>query len=367
VVGAVACLGNSGEKGVGDEAGIGSDGSALQEGAPGDTATPEVDGKSGGAESGITDSGMSIPNHVLGAASPPFGNGSTTAYVAAFGAQPHVMEMYWPLLQNPYPATEGTSFPCSVLQADQESGVVLMTLIPGDNDAGAGAASEPTEAEITNGMFDVALSGWATGIAACGQRVLLRFGHEMNGNWYAWSPGQNGNPADGSGFIAMWQHVWNLFQQNGASTSLVRWVFSPNVPSGGSTPTPISAVYPGDSYVDVLALDGYNWGTGNGNQWQTFTEVFSDGYAQVADLNPTKPMMVAETGCATSSGDSAKGDWITSALGEEIPSHFPRFETIVYFDYDYNGDDWALDSGPLTMSAFAAQAQSAFWNHIYPW
>jgi beta-mannanase len=287
--------------------------------------------------------------------------------VAAFGAPPHVMEMYWPLLQNPYPATEGTNFPCSVLQADQASGIVLMTLIPGDNDAGAGATGEPTEAEIANGTFDAALEGWATGIKTCGQKVLLRFAHEMNGNWYAWSPGQNGNPADGSGFIAMWQHVWNLFQQNGADASLVRWIFSPNVPSGPSTPTPISSVYPGDAYVDILALDGYNWGTGNGGEWQTFTEVFLDGYALVAGLNPTKPIMVAETGCSTSNGDTAKGDWITSALGAEIPTAFPRFETVVYFDIDSDGVDWALDSGPLATRAFASQAQSAFWNHDYTW
>jgi hypothetical protein len=318
-------------------------------------------------ESGLTDGGSSAPAYVLGAASPPFGNGSTSAYVTAFGAKPHVMEMYWPLLQNPYPSTQGTDFPCSVLSADQASGIVLMTLIPGDNDAGAGATAEPTEAEITSGMFDTALLGWAAGIQTCGQPLLLRFAHEMNGNWYAWAPGQNGNPADGSGFVAMWQHVWNLFRQNGASASLVRWVFSPNVPSGASTPTPIASVYPGDSYVDVLALDGYNWGPTNGNSWQTFTEVFSDGYATVTSLSPTKPVMVAETGCSTSNGDGAKGAWITSALGVEIPMTFPRFETVIYFDYNYEGDDWALDSGPLTTSAFAAQAQSALWDHPYLW
>jgi hypothetical protein len=360
----MACLASEGAKeseggadvteaGGRDEGMLGSDGATRHDGAT-------VSEDAGDGES-------SVHAYVLGAASPPFGNGSTSAYTTAFGALPHVMEMYWPLLQNPYPATEGTEFPCSVFEADEASGVVLMTLIPGDNDAGAGAALEPTEAEITNGTFDTALVGWATGIRACGQKVLLRFAHEMNGNWYAWSPGQNGNPADGSGFVAMWQHVWGLFQKNGADAGLVRWVFSPNVPSGASTPTPISAVYPGDSYVDVLALDGYNWGPSNGNSWQTFTEVFSDGYGEVASLSPAKPIMVAETGCSTSNGDMEKGAWITSALSVEIPTRFPRFGTLVYFDYDDDGDDWALDSGPLTTSAFRAQAQSSLWNHSYAW
>jgi hypothetical protein len=338
----------------------GTDGIAGNDAAsnPDSPATPDAQGDAAGPP---------VINHVLGAATTYFGNGTTSAYVMEVGAQPHVMGMYWPLLQDPYPATTGSSFPCNVLQADQPAGIVLMTLIPGDNNAG-GPMNEPTNLEITNGTFDAALTGWATGIKACGIPLLLRFAHEMNGNWYAWSPGVNGNPADGSGFIAMWKHVWTLFRQNGVDSSLVRWVFCPNV-SGPSTPTPIASVYPGAGYVDILALDGYNWGTTQGGQWQTFTQVFSDSYEALSSLPASSalPMMVGETGASTSNGDSAKAAWITSALGTEIPTVFPRIQTVVYFDIDYGGESWAFDSGPASLAAFSAQAQSAFWNNSFQW
>ncbi len=48
-----------------------------------------------------------------------------------------------------------------------------------------------------------------------------------------------------------------IFGQEGDTN--VRWVWSPNVKSDGYAP--FDKVYPGDTYVDRLGIDSYNWDT----------------------------------------------------------------------------------------------------------
>src|SRR5205823_6909101 len=94
-------------------------------------------------------------------------------------------------------------------------------------------------------------------------------------------------------YIAMWRHVHDVFVEEGATN--VRWVWSPNVDYPGATP--FEAMYPGDDYVDWVALDGYNWGGSNGyTPWRSFTGVFGASYFRLARLT-TKPLMIAEVGC----------------------------------------------------------------------
>ena len=48
----------------------------------------------------------------------------------------------------------------------------------------------------------------------------------MNGNWYPWGVGVNGNkPGE---YVEAWRHVHDIFVQEGA-TSDVKWVWSPHV------------------------------------------------------------------------------------------------------------------------------------------
>src|SRR5262249_11875758 len=46
---------------------------------------------------------------------------------------------------------------------------------------------------IADGRYDALIRAWARDIKAYGSPVWLRFAHEMNGYWYPWSEGVNGN------------------------------------------------------------------------------------------------------------------------------------------------------------------------------
>jgi hypothetical protein len=47
--------------------------------------------------------------------------------------------------------------------------------------------SSTTLVDIANGLFDSTIDAAAVACASYGQPMFLRLGHEMNGDWYAWS------------------------------------------------------------------------------------------------------------------------------------------------------------------------------------
>lgn len=207
--------------------------------------------------------------------------------------------------------------------------------------------------QIASGAHDAYVRQYARDAAAWCKPFYLRFGHEMNGDWYPWGAGVNGNrPAD---YIAAWRHIYDIFQQEGATN--VRWVWSPNYDYPGLAP--LDTLYPGDDYVDWVAMDGYNQGTAvpqggavhaDGRGWKTVDEIFTGTYKLLTALTD-KPIMIAETGSAEAGGDKAA--WITHGFSHDIPEHFPRVRAVLYFNQnDPAAADWRLTTSPAALDAF---------------
>lgn len=204
---------------------------------------------------------------------------------------------------------------------------------------------------IINGNFDAYITRWALDSKAWGHPYFLRFAHEMNGYWNPWSEQVNGN---GPGqFVRAWQHVHDIFTAQGATN--VTWVWSPNIEFGGSTP--LQGLYPGDNYVDWVGMDGYNWGTVQNHQWQTFSQVFQQTYDTILAIT-SKPLMVAETASAEQAGN--KASWITDAFGTQIPNNFPRIKAVIWFN-ENKETDWRIESSPAAQAAFASAVASSVY------
>ena len=109
---------------------------------------------------------------------------------------------------------------------------------------------------MIEGHHDAYIREFAEAAKAWGHPFFLRFNWEMNGNWFPWSEGVNGNqPGE---YVAAWRHVHDIFTQVGATNAT--WVWCPNV-DPASKLHDLASLYPGDAYVDWTGLDGYNWGT----------------------------------------------------------------------------------------------------------
>jgi hypothetical protein len=225
-------------------------------------------------------------------------------------------------------------------------------------------------ADIINGNFDSYIQKWADDSKTWGHPYFLRFAAEMNGNWFPWSEGVNGNQT--GEYVQAWRHVHDIFTSRGVTN--VSWVWSPNIEYNGSTQ--LEGLYPGDDYVDWLGMDGYNWGTIvhdapdavsphgiNTNQsatvtgWQTFSQVFGPTFTHITMLS-TKPLMVAEM--ASTEPGGSKAEWITDALSTQIPCNFKRIRAFIWFN-ENKETDWRIESSPSAQNAFAAAIQSGFY------
>jgi hypothetical protein len=266
------------------------------------------------------------------------------AYASRVGRVPSVVSTYRDM--------EGAMLDLTTMNGVVARGSVpLVTVEPWDSSS----ATDPRYAlkNIVRGDFDTWFANGADAARAFGRPFYLRFAPEMNGRWAPWEAGVNGNtPQD---FIDAWRHVHDIFVSHGVTN--VSWVWGPNVFVSGGSAVDFTPYYPGSDVVDVLALDGYNWGSLD--VWQTYSQVFGPSYDVLSSLDPVMPVMIAETASTESGGDKAA--WITSAFTREIPARTPRVGIVVWFDLNKE-TDWRVESSRRSLDAYRAVATSTAWG-----
>ena len=229
--------------------------------------------------------------------------------------------------------------------------------------ADAGGSSQQADFRLTkiiNGDYDAYIRQWAKDAKAWGKPFFLRFNHEMNGDWFPWSEQTNGNQP--GQYVQMWRHVHDIFRKEGVTNAT--WVWSVNTVYSASSSN-LASLYPGDAYVDWVAIDGYNWGTNPSrpDKWKTFSQVFTETYNILGQVAPGKPVMLSEFSSTEYGG--SKPDWITDALTVQIPNHFPRIKAVVWFNWNcFEGSgsmDWVIETSSSAQNAFASGIQSSIY------
>jgi hypothetical protein len=202
-------------------------------------------------------------------------------------------------------------------------------------------------ARIADGSLDATIIARAKGSKALGKKFFLDFAAEMNGD-EAWS----GNNAPL--YVSAYRHIHDLFVAAGANN--VVWAWCPNVTDtpGGNRTT--MDYYPGDAYVDWTGVDGYNWGTTNGNGWQTFQQVFQDIYPLLAAKK--KPILIGEMASTEAGGDKAK--WIDEII-PTLRTRFPLIKGLVWFDINKE-TDWRISSSLASEASFIRMAKDPYFN-----
>jgi hypothetical protein len=158
------------------------------------------------------------------------------------------------------------------------------------------APNNVSVASIAAGQYDSYIRSYAISVKAFHYRVILSFGHEMNGYWYSW--GYKDTPA--AVFVAAWRRIVTIFREEGAIN--VTWMWTVNITATvGSHNIPSPARWwPGSSYVNWVGIDGYYY-----NSWWTFASLFGPTVVEVRQIT-RDPILIAETGAATSAGQAAK-------------------------------------------------------------
>jgi mannan endo-1,4-beta-mannosidase len=199
---------------------------------------------------------------------------------------------------------------------------------------------------IAGGKFDPYIRTYARSIKSFKKPVMIRFAHEMNGNWYSWGSTFN-KPSE---YIASWRHVHEIFKAEGASN--VTWVWSPNalyieprVPFADK----IKEFYPGDEYVDWVGLSAFNWaGRYKNNTYQEPKELYSQTVSVLESFN--KPILITETASADTNNPQGKARWISN-LAAYLKAN-PKIKGVIWFNIEDNGINWKINSTPASAESF---------------
>jgi len=242
-------------------------------------------------------------------------------------------------------------------------------------DSGSGTSYSLTS--IINGSHDAYLRRFAGDVVREDLPVALRFAHEMNGNWYGWSAGQtdwNNSPAK---YIAAWRHVWQVFDEVGATDDVI-WLWSPNRvddlnPTATNGLTAMADDYPGDAYVDWVGASVYLRNVDTG---PTYAASFGKTVAALEQVTD-KPIFFGETAAVQSSGGvdetALKASWTANVLPRLAAD--PRIVGWLWFNNQkatvVNGvevtNDWRFDSSTAARDAFrAAVAGDGYASGVMP-
>ncbi|KAJ3299718.1 hypothetical protein HK104_007449 [Borealophlyctis nickersoniae] len=264
-------------------------------------------------------------------------------------------------------------------------GIVTMTVQPSQ---GLSVVSDAALNELAKRCADLNANGVPT---------LVRFGHEMNGNWYAY--GQR--PEE---FVSLFRRMAQAIR---SATNQTAIVWAPNTaggyPWGGQyTPErgdprytqmdtnhdgvvddkddPFLPYYPGDAYVDWVGISAYYFGPGVSANLSSqhppntippageFSRFIDPLYSFATERN--KLFMVSETGIPlyvdSPGGPSEvemKAAWVRQAYNATFLETHPNLRGILWFDFrkeEYNSmRDFSLTLNPNVTSVFSGIVEVA--------
>jgi beta-mannanase len=213
--------------------------------------------------------------------------------------------------------------------------------------------------DIIAGKWDSYIRARGAEFASVGAPIMVRWGHEFNGNWYPW--GIVNNNSDPALYISAYRRVHDLVVAAGATN--VQWVWCFNNSSTPSTSFNDPAQsYPGDAYVDWVGIDGYNWGLGpswdpSGNYWTSFDSMFASAYSKARAVAPARPVMIGEVGSSEDGGNKAQ--WINDMSSVLQSDRYPDLKNVVYFDQDKE-ERWSGTSSTAVQAAFTSWVNQSY-------
>jgi hypothetical protein len=260
---------------------------------------------------------------------------------------------------------------------------------PYDEDQG------PDKFSLTNiaaGKWDTYIDHWADAAKAFGHPFMVSFANEMNGEWFPWSGMfygadkviPNTNPPKyvaPETFKAAYRRVVDRIRARGATN--VIWIFhvmNYSMPQAMGTTYPgamewnkMSQYYPGPKYVDWLGMSVYGQQYLEDN-WSPFEPLLDWPYTEITQMDPTKPVMLAEWGIGEFPQFGSKSGFIKEAF--DLMKKYPKLKAAVFWnerwqnepsenpDGTYQDGSYSnlrVNSSPEALAAYRRGVGEPYW------
>jgi beta-mannanase len=209
--------------------------------------------------------------------------------------------------------------------------------------------------DIVEGKLDDQIVELAKNIKSLNTPILFRLNNEMNSDWTSYCGMVSLEDPDV--YIGVWKRIYNIFKAQGVENCI--WIYNPNdknyPPSNWND---FLTYYPGNEYVQLIGITGYNTGTyynkETGEAWREFTEIYDDIYKKYNPMFSKFNWIITEFSSSSIGGDKTK--WINDMF--KNIHKYKNIKIAVWFsyaDYDLNGNvarPYWLDETKETLEAF---------------
>jgi hypothetical protein len=238
---------------------------------------------------------------------------------------------HWYNQDSALSSAESTTMDDSSLYGSSNGPAVFIDFNPGGNFA-----------NVISGSDDASLIASAKAIKAVGRPVFLTMYHETEDKVNATGQTITGScktPAGGDGsaaqFVQMWQHVVNVFNQQGATN--VQWVmdYEAYLPNWSCIE---NSLWPGNNYVNWVMWDPYGDGGGTQSSFSQTVTPFYNWLTQNSNATHdylSKPWGLGEVSTigGTDAQDTAFWQNAQSSIGTSWSTdQFPLLKAITVYD-----------------------------------
>ncbi|MCW2902791.1 MAG: hypothetical protein JWO67_5056 [Streptosporangiaceae bacterium] len=201
--------------------------------------------------------------------------------------------------------------------------------------------------------------------------VQLVFNHEAD----AKTSRPLGTPAE---FVSAWRHLVSIQRAAGVTNVRYVWTMTDQAFQQGYA----APYYPGDGYVDAIAVDAYNWYDcrGGNGRWTTLAELI-EPHREFGLRHPGKDLMVLEWGSVEDPArPGRKAQWIRDAAALFDRPGYRGYRAVLHWDdrftgpRDGGGCQFDYRTSPQSLNAWRAMAADPVYGpaparraHDTPW
>lgn len=228
---------------------------------------------------------------------------------------------------------EGEEFPTEGMQEAYDRGKIVELTVQTSTIMNDNLDGYSPTFDILDGLHDDEIRQFARDAKAFGHPFLFRLNNEMNSDWTSYGSSDMMN--DPELYVMLWHRIYDIFREEGVDNAI--WVFNPNnitfPPCGYNDPM---AYYPGNGYVHVFGVTGYNTGTYYseefGEKWREFEELYDECDKLFGEKYGKFPWIITEFASSSVGGD--KVQWINNMFS--VLDKYPNIKMAFWF----NSADW---------------------------